>query len=75
MIRLKDYSLSSLHQTPDSPKIPKRASDIDSTEFSKLYFSLTTGLISSIKASIEKLKLGEDNSIEKPIIFILGSEF
>ena len=50
--------IGSLHQFPENQKIPKRS------------FSVTTGLISSIKTSVESPTLLEAESGEKPSILL-----
>ena len=54
--------ISFLRQNRDSPKNPKSTIYIDIFRCSDLYFSVTKSSISSIKFSIQNLKLVEENS-------------
>ena len=69
-IHLKYCPFWSLHQNPESPKIPTKAIDIDSSLLSNSCFSVTTSLISSIKVSIEKFTLVPEESIGRSFILI-----
>ena len=62
-ICLKKRLFSSLHQNAESPKIPRTAINTDLFRYSNSNFSVSTSLISSIKVSIESVRLVEEDSI------------